>query len=145
MAVGILGVLTLAGATLVYYSGANARSAQYSTSNASAYDLAEAGLDEMMAVLSKPENNALNQYLLPQTTDTFDAGSVTWSGTLTQSVTGAFTWSVSSTGKIRSPNGASQVTRTLTAKVPVVPTYSQPLTIPPGTSSIPGARDRSVT
>jgi hypothetical protein len=130
MAVGILGVLTLAGATLVYYSGANARSAQYSTSNASAYDLAEAGLDEMMAVLSKPENNALNQYLLPQTTDTFDAGSVTWSGTLTQSVTGAFTWSVSSTGKIRSPNGASQVTRTLTAKVPVVPTYSQPLNNP---------------
>jgi len=130
MAVGILGMLTLTGTTLVYYSGANARSAEYSGRNASAYDLAEAGINEMMAVLSKAENNALNQYLLPQTTHTFESGSVTWSGTLTQAVSGASTWSITSTGKVRSPNGASQVTRTLTAKVPVVPTYTQPLNNP---------------
>jgi hypothetical protein len=130
MAVGILGMLTLTGTTLIYYSNTNARSAEYSTRNASAYDLAEGGINEMMAVLSNPENNALNQYLLPQTTHTYSTGSVTWSGTLTQSVTGASTWAVSSTGKIRSPNGASQVTRTLTAKVPVVPTYTQPLNNP---------------
>src|SRR5919108_2307677 len=130
MAVGILGMLTRTGTTLVYYSNTNARSAQYSDKNASAYDLAEAGINEMMAVLSKPENNALNQYLLPQTTHTFSAGSVTWSGTLAQNANGASTWTLTSTGKIRNPNRAADVTRTLTAKVPVVPTYTQPLNNP---------------
>jgi hypothetical protein len=69
MAVGILGVLTLTGGTLVYYSSTNLRSAEFSTGNASAYDLAEAGINEMMAVLSKPQNNALNKYLLGYQTD----------------------------------------------------------------------------
>ena len=57
MAVGILGVLSVSAVTLIYYSSTNARSAEYSVDNASAYDLAEAGIDEMMAVLSKPTNN----------------------------------------------------------------------------------------
>src|SRR5438034_11099955 len=64
MAVGILGVLTISGATLIYYCSTNARSVSYSAANGSAYDLAESGIDEMMAVLSKPDNNALHKYLL---------------------------------------------------------------------------------
>ena len=64
MAVGILGVLTVSGTTLIYYSSTNARSVSYSTANASAYDLAESGINEMMSILSKPDNNALNKYLL---------------------------------------------------------------------------------
>ena len=47
----------------------------------SAYDLAEAGINEMMAVLS-PENNSLKPDLLPTTTSTYDSGSVTWTRTL---------------------------------------------------------------
>lgn len=132
MAIGILGVLTISGTTLVAYSNTNARSAQYSKGNATAYDLAEAGINEMTAILNKPENNALNQYLLPSTTHTYDGGTVQWSGTLTQSVTGASTWNVTSVGKVKNPTGAAsnQVTRTLTAKIPVVPTYTQPLNNP---------------
>ncbi len=85
MAVAILGVLSLSGVTLIYYSGTNARSAEYSVQNASAYDLAEAGIDEMMAVLSKPTNNALillgtTPRHLPKTTHDYDGGTVTWSG-----------------------------------------------------------------
>ena len=45
MAVGILGVLTVSGTTLIYYSSTNARSVSYSTANASAYDLAESGIE----------------------------------------------------------------------------------------------------
>jgi len=45
MAVGILGVLTVSGTTLIYYSSTNARSVSYSTGNANAYDLAEAGIN----------------------------------------------------------------------------------------------------
>jgi len=130
MAIGILGVLSMTGATLVYYSNTNARSAQYSKGSGNAYDLAEAGINEMMAILSSPKNNALNQYLLPATTHTYSTGSVTWSGTLSQSVSGS-TWSLTSTGTVRNDTGASRsVTRTLTAKVPVVPDYTQPLNNP---------------
>ncbi len=68
MAVGILGVLSVSGTTLIYYSSANVRSAEFSKENASAYDLAEAGINEMVSVLSKPENNALKSNLLPVTT-----------------------------------------------------------------------------
>src|ERR1041384_1117923 len=129
MAVGILGALTVSGTTLIYYSSTNARSVSYSAANASAYDLAESGINEMMSILSKPDNNALNKYLLGEqsngsvthTPHTYDAGTVEWYGTLTQSVAGASTWSLTSIGKVNNPTGtASQVTRTLTAKVPVV-------------------------
>ncbi len=128
MAVGILGVLSLAGTSTIYYSSSNARSAEYSQENASAYDLAEAGINEILSILGKPENNALEVNLLPQTTRTYDAGSVTWSGTLNLSTA---TWAITSTGTIANPTGAvGDVTRTLTAKVPVTPTYTQPLNNP---------------
>ena len=129
MAVGILGMLSLTGVTLIYYSSTNARSAEYSMHNASAYDLAEAGIDEMMAVLWKPTNNALMPDLLPETTHDYEGGTVTWSGTLDQLTQ---TWSLTSTGRIDKPTGqgASDVSRTLTAKVPVTPTLTQPLNNP---------------
>jgi Tfp pilus assembly protein PilX len=132
MAIGILGVLTISGTTLVYYSTSNARSAEFSQDNSSAYDLAEAGINEMAAILNNPENNALNEYLLPSATRTYAGGTVQWSGTLVKSVTGASTWSLTSVGRVKNPTGAAanQVTRTLTAKVPVVPTYTQPLNNP---------------
>jgi len=129
MAVGILGVLSVSGTTLVYYSTTNARSAEFSKDNGGAYDLAEAGLNEMMAILSNPKNNSLKGDLLPQTTHNYDGGTVTWSGTLNLATA---TWSLTSTGRIDNPTGVSavDVTRTLTAKVPVTATYTQPLNNP---------------
>src|SRR4029453_7600199 len=114
MAVGILGVLSVSGTTLIYYSSTNARSVSYSTANASSYDLAESGINEMMAILSKPDNNALNKYLLGEqangmvthTTHTYDGGTVEWYGTLTQSVAGSSTWSLTSIGKVKNPTGS---------------------------------------
>jgi hypothetical protein len=129
MAIGILGVLTMSGTALIYYSSANARSAAYSNDKSGAYDLAEAGINEMMAVLSRPENNALNGSLLPQTTSTYNKGSVTWSGTLSQATQ---TWALTSTATIKNPTGntAANVRRTLTAQVPVTPSLAQPLNNP---------------
>jgi hypothetical protein len=128
MAVGILGVLSVSGTTLVYYSNSNARSAAFSKQNASAYDLAEAGINEMVSILNRPENNALKSNLLPSTTTAYDAGNVTWAGTLDQNTQ---TWSLTSTGRIKNPTAATNdVTRTLTAKVPVVPNVAQPLNNP---------------
>ncbi len=139
MAIGILGVLTTTGTALIYYSSTNARSAEYTDDKSVAYDLAEAGINEMMAVLSRPENNALNKYLLGEqangsvthTTHTYDRGTVEWYGTLAQSA-GTSTWTLTSIGTVKNSTGstASPAKRTLTAKVPVVPTYTQPLNNP---------------
>jgi hypothetical protein len=136
MAVGILGALSLSGTTLVYYSSSNGRSAEYSNDSANAYDLAEAGINEMMAVLSKPENNALDKYLLGyqpngsivKTVHEYDGGTVEWWGTLDEA---AATWTITSLGRMRNPTGAARdVQRTLSAKVPVTPTLTQPLNNP---------------
>src|SRR5919109_739840 len=138
MAIGILGVLTMAGVTSVYYTSTNTRTAKYSNDNSAAYDLAEAGMNEMMAILSRPENNALNKYLLgykdngtvTHTVHTYDGGTVEWWGTLSQTVSGS-TWTLTSVGKMKNPTGGSaDIQRTLTAKVPVIPTYTQPLNNP---------------
>jgi hypothetical protein len=128
MAVGVLGVLSATGATVVYTSNSNARSAEFSQDTNGAYGLAEAGLNEMMAILSKPQNNALDASLLPQTTRTYNGGTVAWSGTLNLATA---TWSITSTGKIKNATGATNdVTRTLSAKVPITPAYTQPLNNP---------------
>jgi hypothetical protein len=129
MAIGVLGVLTMTGTALIYYSSTNARTAAYSDDKSAAYDLAEAGINEMMAILSRPENNALKGDLLPQTTSTYPDGTVTWSGTLNQATQ---TWAVTSTGRIKNPTGqtAADVLRTLSAQVPVTPSLAQPLNNP---------------
>jgi hypothetical protein len=128
MAIGVLGVMSLSGATLIHFSSANARTAEYSLDNGGAYDLAEAGVNEIMSILSKPENNALKGNLLPETTREYPEGTVTWSGTFDPLTN---VWSITSTGKVKNPTGqAGDVTRRLTAKVPVTPTHTQPLNNP---------------
>ena len=137
MAVGILGCFSLTGTAVIYYSSTTMRSAAYSGDNSNAYSLAEAGLNEVMAVLSRPENNALNKYLLGyqpngtivKTTSSYNGGTVTWWGILNE---GTATWSVTSIGETKNPSGASAtpIRRTLTAKVPVTPTLTQPLNSP---------------
>jgi hypothetical protein len=136
MAVGILGVLSLTGSTLIYYSTANTRSSEYSKDNTGSYVVAEAGINEMMSILAEPENNALNKYLLgynadgttTKTTHQYEDGTVTWWGTFNEST---LRWSLTAVGEMKNPTGAtSPVQRKLTAQVPVVPTYSQPLNSP---------------
>ncbi len=126
VAVGVLGVLSLSGTTLVYYSGANERTSHYSKGNGTAYDLAEAGLNEMMSVLSKTSNNPLDKYLLPETTHSLDGGTVTWYGVLD---TNRYVWNLTSIGKVKNATGPStrDVTRKLTAEVPVTPKTTQTL------------------
>ena len=108
MAIGILGVLSLSGATLIYYSSANARSASASKGSETAYTLAEAGIGQALSVL----NTALNPLtgsLLASTTLQLEGGSVTYSGTLNGEV-----WTITATGSVVNPTGAAPITRTLT-------------------------------
>jgi Tfp pilus assembly protein PilX len=127
VAVGVLGVLAIAGTTVVLFSTANARSANVSKVGATAYSLAEAGLAEALAVLFNPANNAFNPYLLPARTSTYEGGTVTFSGVLNEN-SNPPVWTVTSMASAKNPTGASgEVRRTLTAKVKVDPLLTESL------------------
>jgi hypothetical protein len=149
MAIGITSVLGIAGATAVAYSTSGAQEAQQSGSRQSAFTLAEAGINNVMAVLNLPTNNALDPDTLPKCTNnekkygdpaadrtdtstwrhsTIDGGTVDWCGTLVRKDA---LWYVASIGRARNPNRTStNVTRTLEATVTVTPTTTQPLNNP---------------
>ena len=129
MSLGILGVFSIVGTTTLVYTTANSRSSQLSKENELAFSLAEAGLNNAMAVLSKPTNNALDSDLLPSTEATassadFEGGTSKWYGTLDRPTA---MWTITSLGIYKNPTGVGlgQVRRKLVAKVPVVPTNTQ--------------------
>jgi hypothetical protein len=142
IALGVTIVLSISVTTAVYYTSTNARSSSVSKDRGTAYFLAEAGINNAMAILAKPTNNALDKYVLcPDSTsnpplpcvhnDTYDVGTVTWSGTLnTNPALGSAWWSVTSTGYVRNPTGGPQLKRTILATIQVLPTQSQPLNNP---------------
>ena len=113
MAIGILGVLSLTGATLIYYSSSNARNASASKGRETAYTLAEAGVGQALSVLNS-SLNPLTGSLLASTTLQLEGGSVTYSGSLTGE-----TWTITSTGTVKNPAGAADLTRTLTRQAQV--------------------------
>jgi hypothetical protein len=129
IALGTTVVLSIAVVSVIDYSSANARNANLSTKRVSAFDLAEAGINNAVSVLNNPSNNALDPDILPARTSTYEGGTVTWSGTLDRAQA---VWTITSTGSYRNPTGpkAGNLTRTLTAKVTVVPTVTQPLNNP---------------
>jgi hypothetical protein len=129
LALGITTVLSLSVVTVIDYTAANARNANLSAKKTSVFDLAEAGINNAVAVLNNTSNNALDPDILPARTSSYEGGSVTWSGTLDRA---AAVWTLSSTGTYHNPTGpkAGNLTRTLTAKVTVVPTLTQPLNNP---------------
>lgn len=130
MAVGVLGVLTIAGTTVMVYTTSNTRIAQRSKSDETSFSLSEAALNNTMAVLSNPSNNALDPDLLPGTEATassanYENGTAKWYGVLDRNTA---VWTVTALGLYNNPSGpgAAQVKRKLTAKVPVTPSFSQP-------------------
>src|SRR5215210_3355346 len=107
--------------TIIDYTASNTRNAGYSKSKTTAFTLAEAGINNAVSVLNNPSNNSLDPNILASQTSSIEGGSVTWSGTFDRA---AAAWALTSTGSIKNPTGpkAGNVTRTLTAKVVVVPT-----------------------
>jgi Tfp pilus assembly protein PilX len=149
IAVGMMAVLGIAGATIVAYSTSSSTQAAQGRQRQSAFSLAESGINNLMAILNVPTNNALDPDTLPKCTNnekkytdaaadrtstsswlhaTFDGGSVDYCGTLVRKDA---LWYVTSIGKTTNPNKASgTITRTLEAVVTVTPTLTQQLNNP---------------
>ena len=142
IALGVTVVFSMTVVTVIESARSNQRNTSMSTGRASAYDLAEAGISNAMAILRLPTNNALDRYVfctdsgslptLPcQRTDTYSAGTVVWYGTLYQNAAaGTAYWDLFSTGHVRNPFGGADYQKTLRATIPVVPVTTQPLNNP---------------
>src|SRR5213082_2202547 len=149
MALGMTMVLGIAGTTAMVYSTSNSTQAYQTRSRGNAFSLAESGINNSMAILDLPTNNALDPDVLPKCTSnntkysdptathtststwlhaTYSGGSVDYCGTL---IRASALWYLTSIGNTQNPNKASgTVTRTLEATVTVTPTVSQPLNNP---------------
>jgi Tfp pilus assembly protein PilX len=114
LAILILATLTLTGTSLIYYSSTNARSSYVSKSGQTAYSLAEAGIGQALSVLNNAVNPLTSTLLSTPTTVTLVGGTATFSGTLNGEV-----WTITSTGTVANPTGASAITRTLTRSAQV--------------------------
>src|SRR4051812_4406875 len=121
IALGLMTSLSLAGATVTVYATGNLKGSASSNASASAYALAEAGINNAMAVVY----NQLDEYgaikspggidprtptLLASKTLVYPDinGSVTYSGTINAS----YVWTITSTGSVK----AGQTVRTKTLK-----------------------------
>ncbi len=127
MALGLLTVLTIAGTAVTYYATSNLTAATTNKARTSAFDLAEAGINDAMAVLYNQLNtdgsiksggvSPLTTTLLPSTTIQYAGihGSVTYSGTLNTTTS---VWTITSTGKVKNDQGyqSKTLTRTVTVK-----------------------------
>jgi hypothetical protein len=141
MAIGIMFVLAIALTTTIFFTSASVRHANRSNAGQKAYALAEAGVNNAVAVLNTAYSATPaptfpgDPTLLPTRQTAYDGGNctapapvnncVTWSGTLTGPLASSawrWEWRITSTGSVRNPTGpgAAPVTRTATAVVPVV-------------------------
>src|SRR5256712_11531399 len=90
MVIGILLVLTIAGSTMMFYTTSNARNVGRSKVDETSFSLSEAALNDAMAVLANPTNNALDPDVLPSTEATassltYENGTAKWVGVLDRS------------------------------------------------------------
>jgi hypothetical protein len=134
MVIGILAVLTIAGSTMMFYTTSSTRNVGRSKADEATFSLSEAALNNAMSVLANPANNALDPDVLPWTEATassltYENGTAKWYGTLDRA---AAVWTVTAIGLYTNPAGPGlpPLRRSLTARVPISPTYTQPLNNP---------------
>jgi hypothetical protein len=138
MALGIMLVLTIGLTTTIYLTSSSQRHAHHSNAGQKAYALAEAGLNNAVAVLNAhypstttyPGDTPPGTFL-PQRTTPYSEGTATWKGEL-RFVNGAgwtWEWLITSTGAVKNPTGpgTADVTRTVQTEVPVVTVPTQPV------------------
>jgi hypothetical protein len=131
LSIGSLSILTMGGMSVVVFTTSNAGTASHSRSDEFAFSLSEAGLNNALAVLGNPANNALDPDTLPSTEATassmqYEGGTAKWWGVLDLTTA---VWTVHALGLYDNPTGksAAMIRRTLTAKVPVTPVAPQDL------------------
>jgi Tfp pilus assembly protein PilX len=143
MALGILVVLTILGTSVFSYSTINAHSTRLSQERSSAWDIAEAGVNNAFSILSDPTIDARQPTTLScggsRCQTNVPGGYALWqgrlvetdaSGNLLQCVTSATCpyWIVTSTGYVRNPDASTPAWKTAIVKIPITWQTSSPQT-----------------
>lgn len=128
-------VTTVTMTAAIQYTTSNSRSSTRSKADQIAYSLAEAGLANGAAVLSKPGNNALDPNVLPSSEPSesnpahanyiskYEGGTVKWWGELT-----GRQWTMHGVGYVADPTGKTQVVRReATSTIKIQPSLKQAL------------------
>ena len=128
-------VTTVTLATVIQFTTSNSRNSTRSKADQIAYALAEAGLANGAAVLSKPSNNALDPNVLPSSEPSesnpahanyiaeYEGGTVKWWGVLT-----GHQWIMHGVGYVEDPTGKTQVVRReATSTIKIQPSLKQEL------------------
>jgi Tfp pilus assembly protein PilV len=128
-------VTTITLTAAIQYTTSNSRGSVRSKADQIAYSLAEAGLANGAAVLSKPSNNALDPNVLPGSEpdasnpahanyiSEYEGGTVKWWGVLT-----GHQWIMHGVGYVSDPTGKTQVVRReATSTIKIQPSLKQEL------------------
>ena len=143
MALGIMLVLTITLTSVITFTASGARDSHRVNAGQKATALAEAGVNNALAVLTANYPGVVtypgNPNLLTSRTTNYSSGSVTWSGVLESAPSTVFwndQWRITSIGSVQNPTGptAAPVTRRTTAIVPIV--IPETISIDPATSSL---------
>ena len=128
-------VTTVTLTAAIQFTTSNSRHSTRSKADQIAYSLAEAGLANGAAVLSKPSNNALDATLLPSSEPSdsnpahanyisqYEGGKVKWWGVLN-----GHQWTMHGVGYVTDPSGRTQVVRReATSTIKIMPSLKQEL------------------
>jgi Tfp pilus assembly protein PilX len=119
MAVGVLAVLMVTGAAVVFYASSNARSAEYSADDAKGLNLAEAGLNYARAELWNAADPTSASAVTARTLN-LEGGTVSYSGAYDSATK---LWTLTGTGTYTNPTGGTApVSRTASSQVLVTTT-----------------------
>jgi len=126
LALLVMLVLAIALSSTIYFTSTNSRSAAHSKAEQNALALAEAGINNALAIVLNPDNRRflLRDRLLPSqtkpVTSAYDGGNVVWWGKIDK-LGDPRSWLITATGIVKNPTGpgASDVRRTLTTRVPI--------------------------
>lgn len=111
VALGVLVVISITVISVLTYTGSNARSVRYDDARQQAVSIAEAGMNEAIAVVSNA-SDVRDPSALPSGGRTFTGGATAnWSG----SVNGD-TWTISSTSTVKNPSGAADLHKTVSSQ-----------------------------
>ena len=116
IALAMMTVLSISVGAAVTYSMSNTQSSRQSKGRQLSSVLAEAGINNSVAVLTASGTDPMDPTLLPERTNSYEGGSVTWSGVLSGRM-----WTLTSIGKATNSNGPNMAThdRTITAQAEI--------------------------
>jgi hypothetical protein len=107
MALGILTVLTMSLATVIFMTSAAARDAKRTNAGQKAYAAAEAGLNNVIAEIAPhyPSGSAGNSSWAAAGSSTTDGATSAWSGSFVKTSSTSGTWHLTGTGTVSNPTG----------------------------------------